>query len=140
MSSFPVCYQFSSVQPLSRVQLFVTPGIAARQASLSITNSWSSPKLMCIESVMPSKYLILSFSSCLRSFPASGSFPMSQFFASGGQSIGVSASASVKSSKQQYLSYLGAWNGRKREKGARMWRREEGSGNLTSSLDLLHLS
>ena len=51
--------QFSSVQSLSRVQLFVTPWITACQASLSITNSWSSPKLMSIESVMPSSYLIL---------------------------------------------------------------------------------
>ena len=51
--------QFSSVQSLSRVWLFVTPWIAARQASLSITNSWSLPKLMCIESVRPSSYLIL---------------------------------------------------------------------------------
>ena len=50
---------FSSVQSLSHVQLFVTPWIAACQASLSITNSWSSPKLMSIESVMPSSYLIL---------------------------------------------------------------------------------
>ena len=49
----------SSVQSLSRVQLFVTSWIAAHQASLSITNSWSSPKLMCIESVMPSSHLIL---------------------------------------------------------------------------------
>ena len=52
-------FQFSSVQSLSRVRLFVTPWIAARQASLSITNSWSSLKLMCIESVMPSSHLIL---------------------------------------------------------------------------------
>ena len=51
--------QFSSVQLLSRVQLFVTPRIVARQASLSITNSWSSLKLMTIESVMPSSHLIL---------------------------------------------------------------------------------
>ena len=51
--------QFSSVQLLSRVRLFATPWIAARQASLSITNSWSSPKLMYIESVMPSSHLIL---------------------------------------------------------------------------------
>ena len=51
--------QFSSVQSLSRVQLFATPRIAARQASLSITNSWSSFKLMSIESVMPSSHLIL---------------------------------------------------------------------------------
>ena len=55
---------------------------------------------MSIELVMPSNHLILfsflhPFSSCLQSFPASGSFPMSQFFPSCGQSIGVSASASV---------------------------------------------
>ena len=50
--------QFSSVQSLSRVWLFATPWIAAHQASLSITNSWSSLKLMCIESVMPSSHLI----------------------------------------------------------------------------------
>ena len=50
---------FSSVQSLSHVRLFATPWIAARQASLSITNSQSSPKLMSIELVMPSSYLIL---------------------------------------------------------------------------------
>ena len=52
-------FQFSSVQSLSRVQLFATPWITARQASLSITNSWSSLKLISIESVMPSSHLIL---------------------------------------------------------------------------------
>ena len=52
-------YQFSSVQSLSRVRLFATTWIAARQASLSITNSRSSLKLMSIESVMPSSHLIL---------------------------------------------------------------------------------
>ena len=51
--------QFSSVQSLSRVQLFVTPWIAARQASLSITNSRSSLKFTSIEAVMPSSHLIL---------------------------------------------------------------------------------
>ena len=51
--------QFISVHWLSRVRLFVTPWIAALQASLSITNSWSSPRLMSIECVMPSSYLIL---------------------------------------------------------------------------------
>ena len=50
---------FSSVQLLSYVRLFATPWIAARQASLSMTNSQSSPKLMCIELVMPSSHLIL---------------------------------------------------------------------------------
>src|SRR5574340_1134366 len=49
----------SSVQSLSHVQLFATPWTAARQASLSITNSWSLPKLMSIESVVPSNHLIL---------------------------------------------------------------------------------
>ena len=51
--------QFSSVHSLSRVQLFATPWTATCQASLSITNSWSLPKLMSIESVMPSNHLIL---------------------------------------------------------------------------------
>ena len=51
--------QIRSDQSLSRVRLFSTPWITARQASLSITNSWSSPKLMSIESVMPSSHLIL---------------------------------------------------------------------------------
>ena len=60
-------------------------------------NSWSLLKLMSIDSVMPSNFSssIIPFSSRLQSFPASGSFPMSQFFTLGGQSIGVSASASV---------------------------------------------
>ena len=52
-------FQFSSAQLLSRVWLFVTPWTAALQASLSITNSRSPPKLMSIESVMPSNHLIL---------------------------------------------------------------------------------
>ena len=52
-------YSVSSVQSLSRVRLFATPWIAACQASLSITNSWSLLKLMSIESVMPSSHLIL---------------------------------------------------------------------------------
>ena len=52
-------HQFSSVQSLSRVQLFANPWIAAHQASLSITNSQSSLRLMSIESVMPSTHLIL---------------------------------------------------------------------------------
>ena len=57
--SCPQSPQFSSVQSLSRVQLFATPWIAARQASLFITNSQSLPKPMSIELVMPSKHLIL---------------------------------------------------------------------------------
>ena len=91
-------YPFSSVQSLNHVQLCDTMN-AACQASLSITNSRSSLKLMCIKSVMPSNHLILChpLSSCLQSFPASGSFTTSQFFTSGGQSIEASASASVLS-------------------------------------------
>ena len=54
-----ISIQFSSVQSLSRVRLFATPWIAACQASLSITNSRSPPKLMFIESMMPSSHLIL---------------------------------------------------------------------------------
>ena len=90
-------YIVSSVQLLSRVRLFATPWTSAHQAFLPITNSWSLLKLMSIELVMPSNHLILwaPFSSYLQSFPGSESFQMSQFFASTGQSIGVSASASV---------------------------------------------
>ena len=51
--------QFSSVQSLSCVRLFATPSITARQVSLSITNTWSSPKHMSIELMMPSNHLIL---------------------------------------------------------------------------------
>ena len=81
--------KFSSVRSLSRVRLFVIPRTAAHQSSLSITNSWSLLKLISIESVMPSNHLILGHPllSQLQSFPASGSFPRSQFFISGGQSM-----------------------------------------------------
>ena len=80
--------------------ILATPWTAARQASLSIINSQSLLKLMSIESLMPS---ILSsaipFSSCLQSFSASGSFPMSWLFTLGSQSIDASASASSPSSE-----------------------------------------
>ena len=103
---------FSSVQLLSCVQLFVTPWTSVCQASLSINKFRNFLKLMSIESVMPSNHLILClpFSSCLQSFPESGSLTMSQFFASGGQSIGVSASTSVLPMNTQDWSLLG-WTG-----------------------------
>ena len=80
--------QFSSVQWLSRLRLFPpcpspTPGLYSNSCPLS---QWCHPTIS--SSVIP-------FSSCIQSFPASGTFQMSQFFASGGQNIGVSASASV---------------------------------------------
>ena len=95
--------QFSSVQSLICVRLFATPWIAARQASPSITNSrvysnshplswWCSPAIS--SSVIP-------FSSCPQSLPASESFPMSQLFTRGGQSIGVSALTAVLSMNTQ---------------------------------------
>ena len=88
-----IFHSVQSVQSLSHVQLFVTPWTASSQASLSITNpracsnscpssQWCQPTIS--SSVVPS-------SSCLQSFPASGSFPLSQFFSSGGQIIGASA-------------------------------------------------
>ena len=81
------------VQSLSPVQLFVTPWTAARQASLPFTISLSLLKLVSIESMMTSNYLILCHPLLLPSiFPSIGSFPMSQFFASGSQNIGASAS------------------------------------------------
>ena len=87
----------SVVQSLSCVRLFATSWTTARQASLSITNSWSLLKLMAIESVMPSNHLILCRPLLLPPsiFPSIRSFPTSQLFASHGQSIGASASASV---------------------------------------------
>jgi len=89
----------SSVQLLSCLWLFANPWTASCQAFLSITNSWSLLKLMSISSVMPSNHLIFChpFSSCIQFFPASRSFPVSQFFSSDGQTIGVSASASILS-------------------------------------------
>ena len=96
-----------SVQ-FSRVRLFATPWTAAHQVSLSFT----SPKLAqshvycwwCHLTIWTS---VIPFSSCLQSFPTSGSFPMSQFFASGGQSIGASAWASVLSMNIQDWFHLG---------------------------------
>jgi len=109
-----ISVQFSSVQSLSHVWLIVTPWIAAGQASLSVTNSQSLLKLMFIESVMlmPCNHLIHCHPLLLPPsiFPASGSFQMSQFFASGGQSIGVSASASVPPMNIQDWFPLG-WTG-----------------------------
>ena len=109
-SSVAVCWhhaawsdQIRSDQSLSRVRLFATPWIAARQASLSITNSRSSLRLTSIESVMLSSHLILCcpFFTCPQSLPASESFPMSQLFAWGGQSTGVSALSSFLPKKSQ---------------------------------------
>ena len=103
--------QFSSVQSLSLAQLFATPWIAARKASLSITNSRSSPRLTtlsqwCHPAISSS---VIPF-SCLQSFLASGTFQMSQLFASGGQSIGVTVSKSVLPMNTQDWSPLG-WTG-----------------------------
>ena len=78
----------------------MTPWTAGCQASLAITNSWNLPKLMSIELVMPSSYLILCCPLLLLPsiFPSIRVFPMSQLFASGGQNIGASASASASAS------------------------------------------
>ena len=100
--------RFSSVQSLKLVWLFAAPWTAARQASLSITNSQSPLKLMPIESVMLSNHLILCHPLLLPSiFPSIGSFQMSQFFMSDGQSIAASASASVLPMNIQDLFPLG---------------------------------
>ena len=85
------------VQSLSLVWLFVTPWTVAHQASLSITNSQSllnsCPSSRWCHPTISS--FVVPFSFCLQSFPASGSFPITQLFLSGGQSIGASASGSV---------------------------------------------
>ena len=98
-----------SVQWLSHVQLFVTPWTAACQASLSITNFWS--QLMSVVLVMSSNHPILCHPILLLSsiFPASGSFPMSYFFASGGQSIGFSFSLSPSNEYSWLISFRIDW-------------------------------
>ena len=97
-----IAFQFSSVQSLSRVQLFATPWTAALQASLSITNSRSLHKLMSIELVMPSNHLILCRPLLLPPsiFSSTRVFSNDQFFASGGQSIGASFSFSISPSNE----------------------------------------
>ena len=104
--------QFSSVQSLSHVWLFGTPWTTACQASLSISNSPnysnSCPLSHWCHSTISS--FVIPFSSHLQSFPASRSFQMSQFFTSGSQSIGISASASVLQMNIQDWFPLG-WTG-----------------------------
>ena len=105
--------QFSSVQfSRSVVSDSATPWTSARQASLSITYPRSSPKPMCIESVMPFNHLILCHPLLLLPsiFPRIRVFQMSQLFASGGKSTGVSASISVLPMNTQDWSPLG-WTG-----------------------------
>ena len=89
-------HRFAAVQSLSHVRLLVTPLTTACQAPLSFTISQSLLKFMSTELVMLSiSSSVAPFFFCLQYFPASGSFPMSQLFSSGGQSIGASASAPV---------------------------------------------
>ena len=108
--AYKASLQIRSDQSLSYVRLFATPWIAAHHVSLSITNSQSSLRLTSIESVMPSSHLILCRPLLLLSFPASESFSMSQLFAWGGQSTGVSALASFLPKKSQDWSLL-EWTG-----------------------------
>ena len=95
--------QFSSVQLLSRVRLFATPWITARQASLSITNSRSSLKLTSIESVMPSSHLILCRPLLLLPPipPSIKVFSNESTLRMSGQSTGVSVLASFLPKKSQ---------------------------------------
>ena len=90
-------HQFSSVQLLSRVQFFATPWTAVPRLPCpsptpgACSNSWWLSQ-WCHPTISSP---VVPFSSCLQYFPASGSFPMSQLFVSGGQSIGISALASI---------------------------------------------
>ena len=103
---------FSSVQSFSCVQLFATQWIAACQAFLSITapGTYSNSCPLSWWGYPAISFSVIPFSSHLQSFAASGAFQMSQFFSSGGQSIGVSASASVLPMNTQDLFPLG-WTG-----------------------------
>ena len=102
----------SCFQSLSCAWLFATLWTATHQAALSFTISWRLLKLMSIESVMPSSLSssVVPFSSWPQSLPASESLTVSQLFAWGGQSIGVSALASVLPMNTQDSSPLG-WTG-----------------------------
>ena len=114
LSNCPILLRLEAIrsdQSLSHVRLFATPWIAARQASLSITNSRSSLRFTSIQSVMPSSHLIL----CCPLFllppipPRIRYFPMSQLFTWGGQSTGVSALASFFSKNTQ--GWSSEWTG-----------------------------
>ena len=110
----PTCFRLvvTSISSVQSLRLFVTPWIAACQASLSITNSRSSLKLTSIELVMPSSRLILCHPLLLPSPvpPRIRVFSMSQLFAWAGQSIGVSALASALPMNTQNWSSL-EWTG-----------------------------
>ena len=113
--SYFLCLNFiyCSVQLLSRVQLFATPWIPARHTSLSITNSVHSNSCPSSQWCHPAiSSSVVPFSSCSKSLPASGSFPVSQLFASSGQSTGVSAFASVlpKNTQDWSPSEWTGWN------------------------------
>ena len=99
-------FVLSSVQSFSYVWLFATPWTAACQTSLSSTNSQSLLKLMFIESVMPSNQLYCPLLLLPSIFPSISFFPKSQLFASGGQSIRASTSASVLPMNMQCLFIL----------------------------------
>ena len=102
-----IMFCVSSVQSLSCVWLFLSPWTAAHEASLSITGAYSNS---CPSRWWCHPISVVPFSSHLQSFPASGAFPMSWFFASGGQSTGISASASVLPMNIQDWFSLG-WTG-----------------------------
>ena len=108
----PAMLQFSSVQSLSRVRLSATPWIAACQAPCPSptpgVHSDSHPSSQWCHPAISSS--VVPFSSCPQSLPASESLPMSQLFSWDGQSIGVSASASVLPVNTQDWSPLG-WTG-----------------------------
>ena len=103
--------EFSSVHLLSYVLLFATPWTAARQASLSITNSWSLLKLLSIEMMMYSNHLILFCPLLLPHliFLTLRSFPMSQFFASGGKSWSFSFSISPSNEHSGLICFRIDW-------------------------------
>ena len=82
--------QFSSVKSLSHVWLFATQQTAARQASLSITNSWiTKTHAHWVNDVITPSNPVVPFSSHLQSFPATGSFQMNQFFTSHDQKLEI---------------------------------------------------
>ena len=123
-----VVFQFFSC-----LWLFVIKWTAAWQAFLSFTISWSLPKLMSIEAMMPSNHLILCypFSSFPQTFPASGSFPMSQLFALGGHYGGIIC---ISSAYLRYHLKSLVWDGHQYGlKWNKKWKDSEHAGRKTRS-------
>ena len=99
---------FNSVQSLSCVRLFVTPWMSSLPVHHQLPE-FTQTHVHRVGDAIQQSHPVVPFSSHLQSFPAAGSFPLHQFFASGGQSIGVSSSASVLPMNTELISFRMDW-------------------------------